>query len=40
MRVYGPSEVYIIKPAEARLWSRSAAINDADAVLAEHLEVP
>lgn len=38
LRVYGPSEVYIIKPAEARFWSRSAGLNDADAVLAEHME--
>jgi len=38
LRVYGPSEVYMIKPAEARFWSRSAGLNDADAVLAEHLE--
>ena len=40
MRVYGPSEVYIIKPAQARFWSQSAGLNDADAVLAEHLEAP
>lgn len=37
LRVYGPNEVYIIKPAETRFWSRTAGLNDADAVLAEHL---
>jgi hypothetical protein len=37
LRVYGPGEVYIVKPAQVRFWTRSAGLNDADAVLAEHL---
>jgi hypothetical protein len=37
LRVYGPGEVYIVKPAQTRFWTRSAGLNDADAVLAEHL---
>lgn len=37
LRVYGPGEVYVIKPAQVRFWCRSAGINDADAVLAEEL---
>jgi hypothetical protein len=37
LRVYGPGEVYIVKPAQIRFWTRSAGLNDADAVLAEHL---
>lgn len=36
-RYYGPGEVYLIKPAQIRFWTRSAGMNDADAVLAEHL---
>jgi hypothetical protein len=37
VRFYGPGEVYLIKPAQIRFWTRSAGLNDADAVLAEHL---
>jgi len=37
VRFYGPGEVYLIKPAQVRFWTRSAGMNDADAVLAEHL---
>jgi len=37
LRVYAPDELYVIKPAELRYWSRSAALNDADEILAEHL---
>jgi hypothetical protein len=37
VRFYGPGEVYLIKPAQLRFWTRSAGMNDADAVLAEHL---
>jgi hypothetical protein len=37
VRFYGPGEVYLIKPAQIRFWTRSAGMNDADAVLAEHL---
>jgi len=37
LRVHGPGEVYIVKPAQVRFWTRSAGLNDGDAVLAEHL---
>jgi hypothetical protein len=37
VRFYGPGEVYLVKPAQVRFWTRSAGMNDADAVLAEHL---
>ena len=37
VRFYGPGEVYLIKPAQIRYWTRAAGMNAADAVLAEHL---
>jgi len=37
VRFYGPGVVYLIKPAQVRFWTRSAGMNDADVVLAEHL---
>lgn len=37
LRIYKGDEVYVVKPAERRYWSRSAGLNDADAILAEHL---
>lgn len=37
VRFYAPGEVYLVKPAQVRFWTRSAGMNDADAVLAEHL---
>lgn len=36
-RIYAGKDLYIIKPAQLRYWSRSAGLNDADTVLAEHL---
>lgn len=36
-RIYNGEYLYIIKPAQLRYWSRSAGLNDADTVLAEHL---
>jgi hypothetical protein len=35
LRVYGPDEVIIIKPAGYRHWMGVAALDDADAVIAE-----
>ncbi len=35
-RIYVGEYLYIIKPAQLRYWSRSAGLNDADTVLAEH----
>ena len=38
LRVYDTDGFWIIKPAEARLWSQAAALNDADLIVQEHLE--
>jgi hypothetical protein len=35
LRVHGANEVVIIKPAARRFWMRIAALEDADAVIAE-----
>ncbi len=37
LRIYGEDELYVVKPNQRRFWTRSAGLNDADAVLAEHL---
>jgi hypothetical protein len=37
VRIYLENEVYIVKPAKLIYWSRSAGLNDADIILAEHL---
>jgi hypothetical protein len=37
LRVHGPDEVVIIKPASRRFWLRSAGLEDADAVIAESI---
>ena len=39
VRIYLENEVYIVKPAKLIHWSRSAGLNDADIILAEHLGV-
>ena|SRR5438128_2471246 len=38
LRVYEDEGFWIIKGAQKRLWSESAALNDADTVLREHME--
>ena len=38
LRVYDDQAFWIIKPPQARLWSETAALNDADAVLREHMD--
>ena len=38
LRVYDTDGFWVIKPAEARLWSQAAALNDADLIVHEHLE--
>ena len=38
LRVYDDQAFWIIKPSDARLWSEAAALNDADAVLREHMD--
>jgi len=37
LRIYGEGELYVMKPNQRRYWTRSAGLNDADAVLAEHM---
>ena len=37
LRVYDDQAFWIIKPSQARLWSEAAALNDADAVVREHM---
>ncbi|MBF0871781.1 HsdM family class I SAM-dependent methyltransferase [Gluconobacter japonicus] len=36
MRLYGPEDLFILKPAEIRYWTRTAGLNDADIILADH----
>lgn len=36
LRIYGDRDLYIVKPAEVRYWTRTAGLNDADIVLADH----
>ena len=36
LRIYGDEDLFILKPAEARYWTRTAALNDADIILADH----
>ena len=40
LRVYDEHAFWIIKPSQARLWTETAALNDADAVLREHMDWP
>lgn len=37
LRIYTGKDIYIVKPAQKRYWSRSASLNDADLILSEHL---
>jgi hypothetical protein len=39
LRIYSEQDIYIIKPAQKRYWSRSTGLNDADLILSEHLRV-
>ncbi len=38
LRIYDGQSFWIIKPSEKRLWSETAALIDADAVVREHME--
>ncbi len=38
LRAYDAQAFWIIKPSQARLWTEAAALNDADAVLREHMD--
>ena len=37
MKVYGSDNIHIVKPAERRFWTKSAAFNDADETIAQLL---
>jgi len=36
VRIYGSEDVTIMKPAQWRFWNRTAGLNDADRILADH----
>jgi hypothetical protein len=36
LRIYNDNEVVFLKPSEVRYWSRTAGLNDADVILADH----
>jgi hypothetical protein len=36
IRLYGSDDLFILKPSEVRNWSRTAGLNDADVILADH----
>ena len=36
LRIYGDEGLFVLKPAEARYWTRTAGLNDADIILADH----
>ena len=36
LRLYGEKDLFILKPTEARYWTRTAGLNDADIILADH----
>lgn len=36
LRVYDKDTVFVLKPAERRYWTRTAALNDADLILSDH----
>ncbi len=38
LRIYEGEHLYIIKPSERRFWSESAALNDGDVIIREHME--
>ncbi|ODS36323.1 MAG: hypothetical protein A7316_10120 [Candidatus Altiarchaeales archaeon WOR_SM1_86-2] len=37
LRVYEGERLYMIKPSEERFWSESAALNDADEIIRDHM---
>jgi hypothetical protein len=36
LRIYADEDLSILKPSEVRYWTRTAGINDADVILADH----
>jgi hypothetical protein len=36
LRIYRDSDLFVLKPSEVRYWTRTAGLNDADVILADH----
>ena len=36
LRLYGADDLFVLKPKESRYWTRTAGLNDADVILADH----
>jgi N-6 DNA Methylase len=36
LRLYGADDLFVLKPTESRYWTRTAGLNDADVILADH----
>ncbi|TCR80893.1 N-6 DNA methylase [Rhizobium sp. BK376] len=36
MRLYGTDDLFMLKPAEVRYWTRTIGLNDADIILGDH----
>jgi len=36
LRIYNDNDLFILKPSEARYWTQTAGLNDADTILADH----
>jgi len=36
LRLYGDNDLFVLKPTEVRYWTRTAGLNDADVILADH----
>lgn len=36
LRVYDDNDLFVLKPSETRYWTRTAGLNDADVILADH----
>lgn len=36
LRIYTPTDLLVLKPAEVRYWTRTTGLNDADLILADH----
>ena len=36
LRIYDDNALFVLKPSERRYWTRTAGLNDGDAILADH----
>ena len=36
LRIYGDGDLFIVKPSQAKYWTRTAGLNDADTILSDH----